>query len=241
MNDFFSQPIAPKASFPKRFHKMGIYAGAFFGVIGLAYVVLSQNNQITQEETVTIAVQPLVVPEKKINTVLSSNVPPYDLAATREVLELSRDNLLGKEEGSHNKNNAVAVIEKVAVTPKIVLRPLKQAKAVKTNHNAVVKKPIIKQVAKAKWVKPINNPNRYTIQLLASRNKTYLHRFATAHNIAKTAKVYRATKAGENWYVLTLGQYTQKTHAMQAAKRLPNSVAQIKPWIRSLSNLKQTG
>jgi DamX protein len=241
MNDFFSQPIAPKASFPKRFHQMGIYAGAFFGVIGLAYVVLSQNNQITQAETVTIAVQPLAVPEEKIKTVLSSNIPSYDLAATREILELSRDNVLGKEEGSHNKNNALAVPDKVAVARKIVQHPLKQAKIVKSNHNAALKKPLIKQVAKAHWVKPVNNSNRYTIQLLASRNKTHLHRFASVHNIAKTTKVYRVTKSGVNWYVLTLGQYTQKNHAVQAAKRLPNSVAQNKPWIRSLSDLKQTG
>ena len=233
MNDFFSQPIIPKASFPKLFHQVGMSVGAFLGVIGLAYVVLSQNHQISQAETVTIAVQPLLVPEEKIKTVLSSNIPPYDLAATREVFELNRDNLLGKEERGYHKNSTLAGIDKVAVAPKVVHRPLKLAK--------VVNKPIIKPVAKAKWVKPVNNSNRYTIQLLASRNKTHLHRFASAHKLAKTTKVYRVTKSGVNWFVLTFGQYSQRNHAMQAAKHLPTSVAQNKPWVRSLSDLKQTG
>ena len=233
MDDFFSQPISAKDSYAKRKPQFYMIAAAFVGAIGLGYV-LSQNNQITPAETVTMALQTIAVPEQKLTPVFDSNIPPYDLAATRE-------NLLGDVKRTPIENETLAVIDRKVITPKTVQHPAKQVAVTKTDRTIVSKKPIIKQVAKTQSIKPQNTSYRYTIQLLASRSKSHLDRFAQLHHIAKNTTIYQTHTSGTNWYVLTLGQYTEKNHAILAAQRLPNGMAQNKPWVRQLSDLKRIG
>ena len=81
----------------------------------------------------------------------------------------------------------------------------------------------------------------YTIQLLASQDLDRVKRFAQAHHLNSKTQVRRVHRNGADWYILTLGDYAQHQEAQNAVRHLPKDIAQFKPWIRTVSDLKALG
>ena len=51
-------------------------------------------------------------------------------------------------------------------------------------------------------------------------------------------QIHTVEQRGRAWYVLTFGEYNEREHAKQAIEHLPRDLAQFKPWVRQLSDLK---
>lgn len=79
----------------------------------------------------------------------------------------------------------------------------------------------------------------YTIQLLASRSKAQLERFAHVHHIEDKTKIFYVHKDNQKWYVLTVGQYNELNSAKEMMERLPKDFSRLKPWVRATSVLQE--
>jgi DamX protein len=230
MVDFFSYIPTKKSHTLMSFRHLGIAAGVFFAVSGLVYVGLSNNVQQAPEQLVRLEPQP--VPELSLESGMSSDIPAYTVAASRQALEvtsLRRVELGVSEDEDGAPDESMAVVDKVIVAPKIV-------------HVQAKKNPVtIKRVIQTAVVKSKIEQNLYTIQILASHNMNELKNFARAHHLDAKTRVRRTQRQGTVWYVLTLGEYTQRQHAKQAVSHLPKDIAQLNPWVRAITDLKTTG
>lgn len=70
---------------------------------------------------------------------------------------------------------------------------------------------------------------RYTLQLLAGRNKAALESLAKQHKL-NPAWVYPRTINGQGWFVLVQGDYASADQAREAAKSLASDLQAAKPW-----------
>ncbi|MGL5743203.1 MAG: SPOR domain-containing protein [Legionella sp.] len=77
----------------------------------------------------------------------------------------------------------------------------------------------------------------YTIQLAASRKKHSMHPLSQHKELIGKTRLRKITNTSGNWYVLTLGEYKNNTHAQNDAKQIANKLSQFKvnPWVRSTS------
>lgn len=82
---------------------------------------------------------------------------------------------------------------------------------------------------------------QFTIQLAASHNMSDIHRFRSSHNLLSNTKVSHFTNQKGKWYVLTLGEFGNRSLAQEHINNLPNDLTKLKPWIRPVSGLTLVG
>ena len=133
------------------------------------------------------------------------------------------------------------VLDKVVVAPKVLPRQAQKKRVLVKKPALTANKLAPKSVAKTAAVKSPRGLSGYTIQLLASQNLGKLKRFAELHHLNGKTQVHRALRNGSTWYILTLGDYADHKDAKNAVSHLPKEVAQFKPWIRTVSDLKAQG
>lgn len=90
---------------------------------------------------------------------------------------------------------------------------------------------------KDKWILT-QNPAGFTLQLLGTNKKENADQFIQQHKIAERAGYFISQRDGKDWYSVVYGAYSDKASAQQAAKRLPSSLKEIKPWVRRFDNLQ---
>ena len=156
-------------------------------------------------------------------------------------MELRRADLAAMDEDDGTSTNDLVVMDKVVVVPKIVHHhaneaPAPVAQAAKVTPTAPK---VSKAISKAVIIKPVLEQSRFTIQLLASHNMAELKRFAEAHHFNGKTTIRTTLRQGTVWYVLTLGEYSKREYAKDAANHLTQGNAQLKPWVRSLADLKK--
>jgi DamX protein len=78
----------------------------------------------------------------------------------------------------------------------------------------------------------------YTLQLLASRKEQAILDFIEQRNLSNNAAYFQSEKKGETWYSVVYGVYDNRTAAEQAARSLPNTLSDVKPWIRSMKSVQ---
>ncbi|MGO1617183.1 MAG: AAA family ATPase [Oceanisphaera sp.] len=78
---------------------------------------------------------------------------------------------------------------------------------------------------------------RYTLQLMAGRNKPVLEALAAKHNLSP-AWVYPRTMNGEAWFVLVQGDYLSANHARNAIKGLASELQEAKPWPKPFAQVQ---
>jgi septal ring-binding cell division protein DamX len=81
------------------------------------------------------------------------------------------------------------------------------------------------------------DPNHYTVQLIGSSNEAAVIRFIHKHGIEKEASYYSTTHNGKPWFSVLYGNFPSLDAARQAAKRLPPSLRNASPWLRSFSEI----
>lgn len=84
------------------------------------------------------------------------------------------------------------------------------------------------------------NPERYTVQLLSSRDEAAVTRFLAEHRLGKTATYYRFQRDGKTWYSVITGSFADRAAAEAEAKRLSGRIRGLKPWVRSFADLRRS-
>jgi len=237
MDAFFSDVVPKKVAFhsSKRFRGMSVAATVFLAITAVTYLWHSEVTSSTQ-----IAKQqqdPLKISTAKIDKPLSSQIPAYNVAAIQQGIlptPLYREDR-SEEAMSAEASSIVAVVDKVVVAPKILRKTVAHAsKQTNIASHALV---AVKKTASVK-LKPLIDQSRYTIQLIASHRQSELQRFVQRHHLKVKTQVRVTKRQGKVWYVLTLGDYKKRQHANYAASQLPKEIALLKPWVRSVGDLK---
>ncbi|WP_131780943.1 SPOR domain-containing protein [Legionella gresilensis] len=73
----------------------------------------------------------------------------------------------------------------------------------------------------------------FTIQLGAGPNKEKLQHFLTK-NMISNAQISHIKLNGKDWFIVTLGQYSQAKQAKMALNHLNPKLLKLKPWVRKL-------
>jgi septal ring-binding cell division protein DamX len=82
------------------------------------------------------------------------------------------------------------------------------------------------------------NPDHYTIQLLASPNPDTLDRFIDRHALTGTLGRVTSERDGNRWYTLVYGSYPTREYAKAAINDLPPSLRQSSPWVRRIGDIQ---
>ena len=83
----------------------------------------------------------------------------------------------------------------------------------------------------------IASSRHYTVQIGSSSTPDGLHEQARRHKLSNYL-VYETVRHGRQWYVMVYGEYPNISTAKKAAKQLPASIQQNKPWVRSLQHVQ---
>jgi septal ring-binding cell division protein DamX len=122
------------------------------------------------------------------------------------------------------KPPAEAPVEKVGLKEPAAAKP------------AVKKPEKLKGVQGSEWIAAQPGSN-FTLQLLASSERTAPEKFVAAHpQLKEPLARFEQQKGKSRLYVLAQGSYPSRTAAEAAARSLP---AGIKPWIRDFAGIKK--
>lgn len=82
------------------------------------------------------------------------------------------------------------------------------------------------------------DPARYTIQLAAGTSEAAVLRVKQQVTLPDELAVAKALRNGKAWFVLVYGSFSTKESARDTIGRLPASLRQSGPWVRSFSSLQ---
>lgn len=83
------------------------------------------------------------------------------------------------------------------------------------------------------------NPEHYTLQLVAGKNIDTLRKFIQRHALSESIALYRSTRKNQPWYGLVYRTFPTKQAAIDARSHLPKSLQRLKPWVRNLGALQK--
>lgn len=87
------------------------------------------------------------------------------------------------------------------------------------------------------WLKS-QHPGNYTLQVLSAHNESAIRQFVTTHGLKDQAAILRATRQGQDWYLLLYGSYPSRDAASAALAKLPAEVRAKHPLPRSFTTLQ---
>lgn len=212
---------------------------------GIVVVWQAQDIKTTDSDPMLLALaeEVQVLPEERF----ISEIPAFTEGANRTLSNLAQVHSKEPVQLAEHRENAAPlskaiVSDKVAVKVKAANKPMLKPELVTQKTAATLIKPSA-VVAKAALHAPsqVATEGAYTIQIIASRNQQDIQRFMKTHALPSTAKIMRSVRQGETWYVLALGSYPKRQDAVNAAQKLPTSVAQLKPWVRPVHDLHVIG
>jgi septal ring-binding cell division protein DamX len=85
---------------------------------------------------------------------------------------------------------------------------------------------------------PAGDPGRFTLQLLASRDRQAVREIAGNHSEARHMWLYSFLRDGQRWYALCYGVHTDRGAADSAAARLSREGRFSNPWVRRLGDIQ---
>ena len=89
------------------------------------------------------------------------------------------------------------------------------------------------------WIMDQPDTN-YSIQLIATGNKSALMQFISENNLKNSAKYYKSQRNNKDWYTLIQGSYESHTAARKAIKTLSAELQDLRPWVKSFADIKET-
>ncbi|MCW8955966.1 MAG: AAA family ATPase [Gammaproteobacteria bacterium] len=81
------------------------------------------------------------------------------------------------------------------------------------------------------------NKNQWTLQVLGAQDPQTLVKFAKTHRLGPDTAWYQTSRNGAPWYVLVHRFYTDRDIARNSISRLPASLRQARPWVRSMDSI----
>ena len=82
------------------------------------------------------------------------------------------------------------------------------------------------------------NPDHFTIQLLASHDLTSVQSFTKRNQLNTPYAIVKSKRQGKVWYLLITGSHTSKNLAQSASKQLAESIRGLKPWVRQFAHIQ---
>lgn len=124
----------------------------------------------------------------------------------------------------------------VSVTPPVIKTPPEPTPN-------TVKDPALRRLAAMgikdeTWLSS-QNKNHWTLQVLGARDPQTLVNFAQAHHLEQDTAWFRTKLNGEDWYVLVHRFYTDRDIARNSISRLPVTLRQARPWVRSMDSIQK--
>jgi type II secretory pathway predicted ATPase ExeA len=93
-------------------------------------------------------------------------------------------------------------------------------------------------INQAAWLME-QNPQYFTLQLVAGYQKRTVNNFLTQHKLPATELAYyHSYNKGKDWHSLVYGIYPDYRSAKDAIETLPAAVRLSKPWIRQLNSIQ---
>jgi len=88
------------------------------------------------------------------------------------------------------------------------------------------------------WLKA-QSPERYTLQLVAARDRAALGVFLQRHELAGPHAIFARQLQGKPWYSLVYGVYADRDAAVQARAQLPASLDGAGVWPRTFASIQE--
>ncbi|HQQ62891.1 MAG TPA: SPOR domain-containing protein [Pseudomonadales bacterium] len=126
------------------------------------------------------------------------------------------------------------LVESKTAPPTIVM-PVKAAKSSpdSAKNPAAKDKPHSKKSMAASQKIWYDHPERFTVQLAATRNESAVNALALRLPKDNPHFVYRAKKDGKPWFVLVYGSFSSHEQAIRSRERLSASLKKdVSPWVR---------
>ncbi len=89
------------------------------------------------------------------------------------------------------------------------------------------------------WLKQYSD-SAWVIQIFASQDSSLLKQMIREYSLKDKAQIVTEKIEGALWYKLIYGQYETKQKALNARQSLPERLRKEKPWVRSVSAIKNT-
>lgn len=85
-------------------------------------------------------------------------------------------------------------------------------------------------------------PTSYTLQILGTSSAAAAEEFVAqnAAGLRQTLGYYATVRAGQPWYVVSYGVFTQRSDAQATLRRLPSRLSAAGPWVRQLASVQAT-
>ncbi|NOZ10891.1 MAG: hypothetical protein GXP09_07635 [Gammaproteobacteria bacterium] len=90
---------------------------------------------------------------------------------------------------------------------------------------------------RANWLQA-QNPEHYTIQLLASRKQGAIQQYIEEHSLGGQVGHFESLRGGQVWFTLVYGAFASKASARQAINSLPPSLRRTSPWVRRMGDIQ---
>ena len=83
------------------------------------------------------------------------------------------------------------------------------------------------------------SPERYTLQLVAARDRDAVQRFVARHGIKAPYAIFERRLDGRPWYALVAGDYPDRAAALRARDALPAGIRAADVWPRSFGSIRE--
>ncbi|WP_241639925.1 SPOR domain-containing protein [Rosenbergiella epipactidis] len=123
---------------------------------------------------------------------------------------------------------------KKAVAPKAPVKTAEKQAPVTTTTSQPAKAPS----APAAPTREVVSGKGYTLQLSGASREDTLNAWAKQQKLA-SYQVYKTTRNGQAWYVLTTGNYNTPAEAKSAISSLPEAVKAKSPWVKPMSQVRK--
>lgn len=252
------QKVSNKATLVKN----AALAASIAVISGLSFLYFKDNHNFPQysaqpplEQNISSILPAIKNAMVESISVTQESLPSY-ISSLREssVIQLVQKELPKKQildradaEQSHNPINTMELADKIMVIPavkkqlaeRLVTSQLKKAPAHRLNTKTPIKHAAIKQ--KKTVVQRVARSSGYTIQLLASHRKGDVYRLQRSCTLYAATKIRTFTDSKGSWYVLTIGDFNSRAQAQAKVTQLPTALVKLKPWVRTVSGLRQQG
>lgn len=161
----------------------------------------------------------------------------YSPAAER-LRKLQNNNEKGDSAQLAKSNIAsLAVAQPQAATEQVLVPAA--ASIMPTTGTAMQRHSAQEQLRSTEWFASLE-PDRYTLQILSLTKEVSSRAFIKSHHLEDEAAYFAVRKDDQTWYAVTYGLYDSLDAAESASKSLPDSIKELKPWVRRTGRIQQS-
>jgi len=154
---------------------------------------------------------------------------------TTESSIISSDNNHTNNWNEHTSQQDTSVASQQTTSTKPKIPPLTKIDKIRSPTTNTQTAPGLKN---EQWLLT-QNPDHYTLQLVAGHHKSTVVKFIEQYKLATPELSYfYSHRNGKNWHNLLYGIYPNHKSAFNAIKSLPLPMTKIKPWIRSMESIQ---